>query len=344
MVRKFRWTFILLLASLALNTAVLARPAANVGLVQFSGTVVDTGVELSWQTATELDTAGFRLYRLDVNDQPVLLEQIGLITAQGNPTSGATYAVVDQTAVLTHPSATYQLMELGLDGSEQLLESVTVALELAPTAVPLSTLRPPDASTPAAIPPSTATVQPTPTAITPTATAWPTATLPPTETAVVSTNPPAEIAQAVSQPINESADAPETAVEPAAPVQQATIPPDSYPPPPTNTPFPEAYVPPPTVEPIATVPQPAYPVDDDVEPRVNGNNPGETPDEFTIIGTDAIIPETAAPASEAVNETAVMLTPLQSGALIWVTFVLGIVVFLGAVVLALRLFTRRPGS
>ncbi|MFQ5398403.1 MAG: hypothetical protein ACE5E7_02270 [Anaerolineae bacterium] len=54
-------------------------------------------IKVEWETATELNTAGFQLYRSNSPDgELTLLNKDGLIPGKGNSTSGARYTFVDK--------------------------------------------------------------------------------------------------------------------------------------------------------------------------------------------------------------------------------------------------------
>ena len=52
-------------------------------------------VIVSWETASEVDAAGFRLYRSMDADGPFELISQGLILAEGDPLVGAKYEYID---------------------------------------------------------------------------------------------------------------------------------------------------------------------------------------------------------------------------------------------------------
>ncbi|MBW7898116.1 MAG: hypothetical protein EX330_07125 [Candidatus Brocadia sp. BROELEC01] len=50
---------------------------------------------MRWQTATEIDNAGFNIYRAKRKDGPYKKINTTLIPAQGNATTGASYSYED---------------------------------------------------------------------------------------------------------------------------------------------------------------------------------------------------------------------------------------------------------
>ena len=93
--------------------------ATDVVLYNFWLQQADGQVVVHWQTASEVGTVGFQLYR-KVGGAWVLVNTDGLIPAKGAPLGGigASYAYVDAGA---DPSAThtYKLVEITLDGTEE---------------------------------------------------------------------------------------------------------------------------------------------------------------------------------------------------------------------------------
>jgi len=66
-----------------------------IDLVSFTAEAGDGGVTLTWETATELDNAGFNLYRALLQDGPYTQVNDALIPAQGDPVAGASYSFLD---------------------------------------------------------------------------------------------------------------------------------------------------------------------------------------------------------------------------------------------------------
>ena len=93
--------------------------ATDVVLYSFWLQQADGQVVVHWQTASEVGTVGFQLYR-KVGGDWVLVNTDGLIPAKGAPLGGigASYSYVDSGA---NPSEThtYRLVEITLDGTEE---------------------------------------------------------------------------------------------------------------------------------------------------------------------------------------------------------------------------------
>lgn len=160
-----------------------AAPATNVGLTRFEAIPLDNAVQIEWETATEVGTAGFFLKR----DGDYLEDAGGKLffPGEGEVAIGADYEHLDNTAV-NGTTYTYELIEVETSGTEVSLESRTVTAGLEPTNTPISVGG--DGS-------SGGGSNPTSTPIPPTATPRPTETPRPTNT------PAAQPTQAPSQSV-----------------------------------------------------------------------------------------------------------------------------------------------
>ena len=76
-------------------TLTVRRPNA-ITLEYFTAEASGTTVTLTWETGTEIDNAGFNLYRATAPDGPWTQINDVLIAAQGDPVSGATYTFLDE--------------------------------------------------------------------------------------------------------------------------------------------------------------------------------------------------------------------------------------------------------
>ncbi len=343
-------TLVLLLLIIFMLTAVSplsAAPANSVGLINFDAIPQTEGVALQWTTASELDTAGFRIQRVSENST---VDLTGIIVAEGNPTLGATYQFVDETAV-SNILYTYFLIEVELSAAEQTVASVEVMVNLQPTNVPIAplpTINQPPEPTIFAEPTSLATAVPTntpaPTNIPVTETHIPETAVPPTET---SSDPIAiaavqsietDTVDAVTQPEREPIVREPIIREPIANVQAQSTPSDGYPAPATVNPTP-------TIEGYPVNPPPEITNNSDPTPyppplpTENGSFVS-TPQNLTTIGEDPVdeglrdlsAPETAEP----INENAA-----RGRLFLWLGFILAGLIFGIAVVGSMLFFVRR---
>ena len=93
--------------------------------------VLDTtgadGVALAWETGTEVDNAGFNLYRALLRDGPWTQVNETLITAEGDAASGASYSFLDAPDYGTYY---YQLEDVDYHGVSTLHGPVRVTVAL----------------------------------------------------------------------------------------------------------------------------------------------------------------------------------------------------------------------
>jgi len=66
-----------------------------IALESFTATATDKSVNLAWQTGSEVDNAGFNLYRASSAAGPYTQINKSLIAADGDPVSGAAYSFTD---------------------------------------------------------------------------------------------------------------------------------------------------------------------------------------------------------------------------------------------------------
>ena len=225
---------------------------AVVGLVSFEATAQpDTGkILVVWETATEMDTTGFALYRAESASPASWGDPIFSPGARGDTFTGAIYEYVDSnvTAGVTYY---YQLEELTSSGASVVLGQRSAGIDVA-------------------------TGTPTPTA---TATATRTATRNPTAvpgapaTGIVLTNTPAPTAtrQFTNTPASGPTGMPTPGIQPTAPPVVR----------PTATPLPAASVNTPTgaapEAPATTLPEPAAPPPVETAPLAEAEAMAPTP-------------------------------------------------------------------
>jgi hypothetical protein len=82
------------------NTAIeeteVHETSTAIELLSFTARAGGDGVTLAWETATEIDNAGFNLYRAASADGPYAKINAILIPAEGNAFSGASYTYLDK--------------------------------------------------------------------------------------------------------------------------------------------------------------------------------------------------------------------------------------------------------
>jgi hypothetical protein len=66
-----------------------------IDIVDFQAIPGNSQVTLSWDTASEIDNAGFNIYRSESKDGEYTQINDSLITAEGSSTQGASYKIVD---------------------------------------------------------------------------------------------------------------------------------------------------------------------------------------------------------------------------------------------------------
>lgn len=93
----------------------LLNNGLSVDLINFNASTSGPGapINLSWSTAAEIDSAGFRIH-VGSPDGPSIG---GLIPAEGSAASGASYSLVDNDGLAAGESRDYYLVEVELDGS-----------------------------------------------------------------------------------------------------------------------------------------------------------------------------------------------------------------------------------
>lgn len=100
-----------------------AGPVLAVDLTSFTATRTATGVDVAWTTASELDTAGFNLWRGTLNNRGVRVNST-LIPAEGSPATGGSYTFADDGAPAE--AIAYWLEEIDLDGTPAIHGPATV--------------------------------------------------------------------------------------------------------------------------------------------------------------------------------------------------------------------------
>lgn len=334
----------LFLAGLGLAVQASAHPSLAVTLIYFRGTALDNSARLEWETGTESDTAAFEIQRSENAGGPFsTLSEIGLVPATGTVSSGATYQVIDETA-LNGNVYWYRLVEVLFDNSRNALETIEVQISIDPTSVPVggdtgnstSTPIPTSTQPPTATPQPSATASPpvpTPTAgvagaATQTSTASgpaasatrPRATNTPQATATAFSTDAAGAQSTTSAGSSESSANIADAAGNSTAIAQVTLTPESlstaYPGPATG----------------GTAPTNAQPTGETYPGGIGDS--GATQDSVSGIGSNAAAGDSGA---EAESET-----PANSSSLLlWVGFLVALLIFAGGVFYSIVLFARR---
>ena len=113
-----------------------ASPLA-VDLLYFTASASADRVLLEWETATELDNAGFRIWRSPSRGEGYVVITEALIPARGGPTGGAYYSYEDRD-VASGRTYYYKLEDVDYDGVRTLHGPVSVAVVGRRGIVPLS--------------------------------------------------------------------------------------------------------------------------------------------------------------------------------------------------------------
>ena len=176
--------FILLLGSVIVTQA---APARSVGLISFEATALEASIRLEWETATELETAGYIVKRSVNNGAFISLPDIGItgfydadgnpagfVISEGGPAEGAIYVESDEDVQAGNNYA-YKLIEIEDNFNEVELDMQQVTFGQAATETPTMQAT----ATNTAVPNNNVTSTFTPI---PTSTPQPTATSPPTRT------------------------------------------------------------------------------------------------------------------------------------------------------------------
>ncbi|MGA7838024.1 MAG: T9SS type A sorting domain-containing protein [Ignavibacteriaceae bacterium] len=97
-----------------------------VELTDFSSVVNNGIVNLTWQTATEINNHGFDVERKVISDQQSVFEKIGFVPGTGNSNSPKDYSFIDQPTGGTKFS--YRLKQIDNDGNYKFYDAINVTL------------------------------------------------------------------------------------------------------------------------------------------------------------------------------------------------------------------------
>ena len=159
-------TAVILLFTLALAKSTLAMPPLAVSLVSFTVTSQQNAALVEWETATELNAAGFAIERKRATDNDDQFTDIpGFINAEGDVAVGAEYNYLDETAV-NGQTYIYTLIEYESNNEKNELDRAQITIGVQPTATPITVGGSSNTATPGAtaVPSATATRRATATA------------------------------------------------------------------------------------------------------------------------------------------------------------------------------------
>ncbi len=111
------------------TTTTTTAPATLINLSSFTSTPKFSKVIIQWSTESEIDNAGFNLYRSETEDGEYIKINGSLISAQGSSTQGASYEFVDAD-VKNRKTYYYKLEDIDLNGMGKLHGPVTATPRL----------------------------------------------------------------------------------------------------------------------------------------------------------------------------------------------------------------------
>ena len=97
-----------------------------ISLTEFTAKAGNASVQLSWTTESEVDNAGFNIYRSDSEAGEYVQINESLIPANGSPTDGAAYNMID-TGVKNRKTYYYQLEDIDFNGTATMQDVIVSA-------------------------------------------------------------------------------------------------------------------------------------------------------------------------------------------------------------------------
>ena len=119
--RKLFWiSLVLLLGAVSLLAARPPRATANITLMSFTATSLSgqPKVFVKWETATEIDVAGFYVQRSLTNQAASFANVSPFVPAEGDSLTGAVYDWLDDTTTL-NTAYYYRLLAIHTDATKQ---------------------------------------------------------------------------------------------------------------------------------------------------------------------------------------------------------------------------------
>jgi hypothetical protein len=78
------------------NVSLIWDPSTAIELASLTADAGVGAVTLDWETGTEVDNAGFNIYRATAENGPYTKVNDALIAAEGDPVSGTSYSFLDE--------------------------------------------------------------------------------------------------------------------------------------------------------------------------------------------------------------------------------------------------------
>jgi hypothetical protein len=97
------------------STTTTTAPATAITLASFTAKPFNGEVVLEWTTETEIDNAGFNIYRADAENGEYIKINSSIIEAKGSSTQGTSYEFID-TNLQNRKSYYYKLEDIDLNG------------------------------------------------------------------------------------------------------------------------------------------------------------------------------------------------------------------------------------
>jgi hypothetical protein len=95
-----------------------------IDLISFDGDAGWKSVALKWSTASEIDNAGFNIYRAETEDGNYVKISTALIPSQGTTTQGAAYKFIDK-GLKNNKAYFYKLEDIDVSGNSTFHGPVT---------------------------------------------------------------------------------------------------------------------------------------------------------------------------------------------------------------------------
>ena len=103
--------------------------ATIIKLSSFEAVPGNRVITINWTTESEVDNAGFNIYRAEEENGEYIQINDSLISSEGSPTEGASYEVVDED-VMNRFTYYYKLEDIDLNGTSTMHDPVSATPRL----------------------------------------------------------------------------------------------------------------------------------------------------------------------------------------------------------------------